>query len=68
MAKSMKKDWNAGIEEAAKLAEETETWRILEEKTDNNSIYTGEYEFVTRRGPKWRDGKAIAAAIRKLKR
>lgn len=51
-------------ERCAKIAEQTEKWTQIVEKTDHNDIYTGEYESVKRVTPKWRDGKEIAAAIR----
>jgi hypothetical protein len=51
-------------ERCAKIAEQTETWNQSVEETDCNDIYTGNYKTVERITPKWRDGKAIAAAIR----
>lgn len=51
-------------ERCAKIAEQTETWSQTIEETDHNDLYTGTYKTVQRTTPKWRDGKAIAAAIR----
>jgi hypothetical protein len=57
----------ATIEACAKVAEQIEEWYQTIEKTDHNDLYTGEYETIKRKTPKWRDGKAIAVAIRGLK-
>jgi hypothetical protein len=51
-------------ERCAKIAEQYDTWNATIEKTDHNDLYTGEYETVQRTGPRWKDGAAIAKAIR----
>lgn len=53
-----------GLEEAARTAEQTYVEPVFEEETDHNGIYTGKVDLVRKTFFKWRDGPAIAKAIR----